>query len=450
MNIKTTGVEVQRLNRIGAHSHIRGLGLNNAFDPELKSDGMVGQANARKAAGIIVRLIQENKLAGRAVLIAGQMGSGKTALAMGMAQSISVHTPFVALSGSEIYSLEMSKTEALTQALRRSIAVKIKESTEIIEGEVVDIKINRAQAAAGQKAAPTTIAGSIVLKTTDIEASYQVGEKMIDWLRKERITPGDVISFEKNTGKATKIGRSYSRSYDYDAVSGMTNFVQCPSGELQRVTETVHTVSLHEIDVINSRSQGFLALFSGETGEISNDVRDQIDLKIAQWKLEGKCEIIPGVLFLDECHMLDIECFSFINRALESDLSPIVIFATNRGQSIVRGTETVSPHGVPEDLLDRLLIIHTTSYSPEEVFEILSIRAKEEQINIAPDALQVLTSTASETNSLRYALNLLSTSLLVAKKRNAHQVAVADVNKAYNLFVDSKRSTDFLNTQTFQ
>ena len=28
--------------------------------------------------------------------------------------------------------------------------------------------------------------------------------------------------------------------------------------------EVVHTVSLHEIDVINSRTQGFLALFAGK------------------------------------------------------------------------------------------------------------------------------------------------------------------------------------------
>ena len=40
-------------------------------------------------------------------------------------------------------------------------------------------------------------------------------------------------------------------------------FVQCPEGELQKRKEVVHTVSLHEIDVINSRTQGFLALFSG-------------------------------------------------------------------------------------------------------------------------------------------------------------------------------------------
>ena len=44
-----------------------------------------------------------------------------------------------------------------------------------------------------------------------------------------------------------------------------TKFVQCPEGELQKRKEVVHTVSLHEIDVINSRTQGFLALFSGRS-----------------------------------------------------------------------------------------------------------------------------------------------------------------------------------------
>lgn len=44
--------------------------------------------------------------------------------------------------------------------------------------------------------------------------------------------------------------------------------MQCPEGELQTRQEVVHTVSLHEIDVINSRAQGFLALFAGDTGEI--------------------------------------------------------------------------------------------------------------------------------------------------------------------------------------
>jgi len=52
--------------------------------------------------------------------------SGKTAIAMGMAQALGIDTPFTSMAGSEIYSLEMSKTEALTQAIRKSIGVRIK------------------------------------------------------------------------------------------------------------------------------------------------------------------------------------------------------------------------------------------------------------------------------------------------------------------------------------
>ena len=58
--------------------------------------------------------------------------------------------------------------------------------------------------------------------------------------------------------------------------------------------------------------------------------------------------------------MLDIECFSWLNRALESDLSPVLIVATNRGIAKIRGTPYKSPHGLPLDLLDRLMIISTT------------------------------------------------------------------------------------------
>lgn len=56
-------------------------------------------------------------------------------------------------------------------------------------------------------------------------------------------------------------------------------------------------MSLHEIDVINSRTQGFLALFSGDTGEIKSEVREQINAKVCEWREEGKAEIIPGVSF---------------------------------------------------------------------------------------------------------------------------------------------------------
>lgn len=84
---------------------------------------------ARKAAGIILNMIKEGKIAGRGILIAGQPGTGKTAIAMGMAKSLGDDVPFTMLAGSEIFSLELTKTEALTQAFRRSIGVRIKEES---------------------------------------------------------------------------------------------------------------------------------------------------------------------------------------------------------------------------------------------------------------------------------------------------------------------------------
>ena len=60
-----------------------------------------------------------------------------------MAKSLGEDIPFTMISGSEIFSYEMSKTEALTQGFRRSIGVRINEESEIIEGEVVEIQIDR-------------------------------------------------------------------------------------------------------------------------------------------------------------------------------------------------------------------------------------------------------------------------------------------------------------------
>jgi len=265
---------------------------------------------------------------------------------------------------------------------------------------------------------------------------------LIHW-QKNRITSGDVISIDKASGKISRLGRSFSRAKDFEVTGSNVKFVQCPDGELQKRKEVVHTVSLHEIDVINSRAQGFLALFAGDTGEIKAEVREQINTKISEWREEGKAEIVPGVLFIDEVHMLDIECFSFLNRALESDLSPILIMASNRGITNIRGTNFKSPHGIPIDLLDRLLIISTSPYDQNEIKQILKIRCEEEDVEMSDTALELLTKIGME-SSLRYAIHLITAASLVCAKRKGTKVEVEDVKRVYSLFVDVKRSTQYL------
>ncbi|MCJ1450355.1 RuvB-like protein 2 [Mycoblastus sanguinarius] len=429
--------DLRGLNLVAAHSHIRGLGVDDdTLTPRASSQGLVGQERARKAAAVILQMVKEGKIAGRAVLIAGPPSTGKTAIAMGMAQSLGADVPFTMLASSEIFSLEMSKTEALTQAFRKSIGVRIKEESEMIEGEVVEIQIDRSVTGGNKQ-------GKLTIKTTDMETIYDMGTKMIDSMSKERVMAGDVISIDKSSGKITKLGRSYTRSRDYDAMGPETKFVQCPDGELQKRKEVVHTVSLHEIDVINSRTQGFLALFSGDTGEIRSEVRDQINTKVGEWKEEGKAEIVPGVLFIDEVHMLDIECFSYINRALEDELAPIVIMASNRGNARIRGTTYRSPHGLPLDFLDRVVIVSTQAYGEDEIRQILSIRAQEEEIEVTPNALELLTKIGKE-RGLRYASNLITTSTLLSQKRKADKIDQQDVERSYALFYDPARSVKFV------
>jgi RuvB-like protein 2 len=429
--------ELTRIERIGAHSHIRGLGLDDALEARRSSQGMVGQLQARRAAGVITRMIKEGKIAGRSILLAGQPGSGKTAIAMGIAHALGEDTPFTAMSASEIFSLEMSKTEALTQAFRQSIGVRIMEETEIIEGEVVEIEIDRPTGGAADQT------GRVTLRTTEMETVYDLGKKMIESFDEQKISAGDVITIDKATGKIARLGKSFTKSKDYDAMGPQTRFVQVPEGELQKRKEVVHVVSMHEVDVINSRQQGFLALFAGDTGEIKPEVREQIDTKVAEWREEGKATIIPGVLFIDEVHMLDIECFSWLNRALESALAPVLIIATNRGITKIRGTEYKSPHGIPIDLLDRLMIISTMPYNEGELEEILKIRCEEEDVEMTDGAQQLLTKIAQET-SLRYAMHMIMAASLICIKRKAVEVDVEDIKKVYSLFVDVKRSTQFL------
>jgi len=144
--------------------------------------------------------------------------------------------------------------------------------------------------------------------------------------------------------------------------------------------------------------------------------------------------------------MLDIECFSFLNRALENELSPLVIMASNRGMSRIRGTKFRSPHGLPVDLLDRVLIVSTKPYTAEEIQQIVEIRCQEEDTQLTAEATAVLTTMAQQT-TLRYALNIISTAQILARKRKVEKVDLDDLRRAYSYFMDEKRSVEWLKMQ---
>ena len=98
---------------------------------------------------------------------------------------------------------------------------------------------------------------------------------------------------------------------------------------------------------------------------------------------------------------------------------------------------------MPLDLLDRLLIIPTKPYEPDEIREIIKIRAGEEGIKLDEGALEELVAVGSKT-SLRYAVQLLEPARIIAERKGRDTVKAEDVIEARELFIDLKQSVKYL------
>jgi RuvB-like protein 1 (pontin 52) len=230
---------------------------------------------------------------------------------------------------------------------------------------------------------------------------------------------GDVIYIESNSGSVKRQGRSDTFATEFDLEA--EEYVPLPKGDVHKRKEVIQDVTLHDLDVANARPQGGQDIMSmmgqlmkPKKTEITDKLRREINKVVNKYIDDGVAELVPGVLFIDEVHMLDIECFTYLHRALESTIAPIVIFATNRGRygvfdklvfvrcfksdflfvqigrSEIRGTDIHSSHGIPLDLLDRLLIIRTLPYSEEEMVQIIKLRAATEALTVDDSAITVL------------------------------------------------------------
>ena len=62
---------------------------------------------------------------------------------------------------------------------------------------------------------------------------------------------------------------------------------------------------------------------------------------------------------------------------------------------------------------------------------------------MADDAMELLARIGMET-SLRYAIHMIITASLAAEKRKSAEVEIEDIKRVYRLFVDVKRSTQYL------
>lgn len=439
--------KVSRFERIGAHTHVKGLGLDDSLNAVRVKDGMVGQEKAREAAGLVVKMIKEGKLSGKCMILAGPPGTGKTAIAVAISRELGANVPFIQMSGSEVYSSERKKTEILIEAIRKCIGVEIHEMRKVYEGEITNVDIQTAPHPYNPyQKVPESI--RLTLKTEKEEKTIEAGATIAQQIIKQNISEGNVVQIDAETGRVVNLGLSLEsakgKKYDVDT----RRKIPRPDGKVSKEKEFVYTLTVADMDEINMKSRaggGFFTMFFGgaETKEIGTEIRSAVDEQVKKLVDEAKAFIHPGVLFIDDSHLLDLEAFSFLGRAMESELVPIIILATNRGIARIRGTDVKSPLGFPLDLIDRSVIIATQEYDPESIREILRIRSDEENVKLKKDALQSLTDVGSK-SSLRYSVQLLSLAAQNAKTMKHEKVTADDVKRVDKLFMDIGEAAEHL------
>ncbi|KAJ9511229.1 hypothetical protein QJQ45_017186 [Haematococcus lacustris] len=450
--------------RVATHTHIKGLGVKDDGIAIAMAAGFVGQEQAREACSVVVEMIKQK-------------------------------VPFCPMVGSEVYSSEVKKTEVLMENFRRAIGLRIKENKEVYEGEVTELtpEYSESTGSGYGKVVSFVLLGLRTVKGTKqlkldptIYDALQKEKVTTGWYQgptgKDRVSPGDVIYIEASSGAVKRVGRcdSYATEFDLEA----EEYVPLPKGDVHKRKEVVQDVTLHDLDAANARPQGGQDIMSvmgqmlkPKKTEVTEKLRQEINKVVNRYIDQGVAELVPGVLFIDEVHMLDIECFTFLNRALESSLAPIVIFATNRGICTarrgagdweeegggrtkgavqagrggaplepIRGTDMTSPHGLPVDLLDRLVIIRTLPYTPQEMVQILAIRAQVESIGIDEDSLAYL-GELGERTSLRHAVQLLTPAMMLAKTNGREEITRGDLEECDSLFHDAKFSARLLAEQ---
>ncbi|TKA67043.1 RuvB-like helicase 1, partial [Cryomyces minteri] len=367
--------------------------------------------------------------------------------------------------------------------------LRVRETKEVYEGEVTELTPEETENPLG--AYGRTISHLlVVLKATRGTKKLRLDPSIYEAIQKERVRLGDVIYIEANTGAVKRVGRSdaYATEFDLEA----EEYVPVPKGDVHKKKEVVQDVTLHDLDVANARPTGgqdvmsmMGQLMKPKKTEITDKLRQEINKVVNRYIDQGVAELVPGVLFIDEAslsshsavssprlsalspqstlmlhvHMLDIECFTYLNRALESSIAPIVILASNRGIVPIRSSSSSSAsasasshedsslppsaHGIPPDLLARLLIIPTHAYTAPEIGLIVRARARTESLALSEAALDRVAAKGVDV-SLRYALQLLTPASILARVGGRREVQEQDVVECEGLFIDARRSAALL------
>ena len=403
--------------QVSAHSHIKGLGLNNEGLPiEPSSSGYAGNALARQAAGRLVVLIKSNKSSGVPVFISGPAGVGKSALVYAIKQELSEQTPMAHVLGGEFGDEpgadKSTRIKRMRMALRNAVAVKMHETKRILEGEVTELTLHEAKSEEDVKQIGRNISHiTITFKAGKGTRQVQFDPSIYASLVREQVQVGDIIYMEVGSGLIKRLGRCDAYRYEYDLESD--TYLPLPKGEVESAKEVVQEASLLEMDFATANPEPGADLLSQvkcivqNTGlnRINMNVRSRVDSFVSDLIAGGRAELVSGLLIIEDAHLMSYELYSFLRCALMTEKNmPMVILI---GQRELLSNEHQNAKGVYEEFFKSSLNVALQPLSIEDLKCAIVTRAKHEQLALDDGSVALLTQTASE-NTLRYPFALIS------------------------------------------
>ena len=352
----------------GIHNHIDNIGLTEKGEISDNLSSIVDQYDARRASGIIVDLVNSNKFGGKVFLITGPKGCGKTALTVAISEELGNKIPFVNISGNDVYSSEVKKSEMLDEYLRKAVMVSIKEYKHIYEGEVVDIQDAK-----------------LDLRSSKGTKTLQLSKELKDQMIFQNVKVGDVVHIDSSSGVFKRMGRGESYLNDYDLEAD--KYVPLPKGDIYRKKEVVFNTTLHDLDVssVNPTGQDVLSLVhqvvKNKKSEITEKLRQDIDSYVNNCNF---AEVIYGVLLIEDANLLDIECFTYLNKIIDTGRGPTIILTSN---NIEESNDSLY-FGIPRQFLQKCLIIPINKSKNE--FEVIKRRLAKENLQISDNGLKAL------------------------------------------------------------
>ena len=192
----------------------------------------------------------------------------------------------------------------------------MRETKEVYEGEVIELTPEEAENPLGGYG--RTISHLLIgLKSARGSKKLRLDPSIYEAIQKERVTVGDVIYIEANTGACKRVGRSdaYATEFDLEA----EEYVPIPKGDVHKRKEIVQDVTLHDLDIANARPQGGQDIMSmmgqlmkPKKTEITDKLRQEINKVVNRYIDQGVAELVPGVLFIDEVSQLTYQSASTV------------------------------------------------------------------------------------------------------------------------------------------